>query len=92
MNKPENILQNARDAVAENFVAKYGIDSNAANALYRDGNSLVPMLQHMYFEAMEELRECDLDKDGKRIQGQAQVLWTLLNIPKDLEEMKELDT
>jgi hypothetical protein len=86
----ENITQEIRANAMDDFRFKYGIDTSSAEILFREGSALTSMLQHMYLGAMEELRECDLAHDGPRIQGQAQTLWTLLNIPTELEEIKNL--
>ena len=85
----ENLSQDLAEAQTELFKATYGIDPGAAEGLFRDG-ALISMLQHMYFNAMEEFRECNLREHGERIQGQAQNLWTLLNIPKEIEKMREI--
>ena len=73
------------------FSAKYGVEPGVVEQLFREGSPLPTILQTMYYGAMEELRECILKENGERIQGQAQALWTLLNIPKEIEEISNLD-
>ena len=87
----QDLSRDINQSRVDEFLAKYGIDHGSAEILFKDGSALPTILQHMYFEAMEELRECIIKEDGERIQGQTQILWTLLNIPKELEELKELD-
>jgi hypothetical protein len=57
--------------------------------MFRDAPAFHRLLEHMYLETMEELRECDIARDGQRIQGTAQVLYTLLSIPGEILEMKQ---
>jgi len=76
-----------REVRVQEFTATYGADPDSVQGLFRDGNVLAPLLQHMYLETMDELRETDLAKHGARIQGQAQLLWTLLNLPREIEKM-----
>lgn len=87
----ENIQRSVRQSLVEEFRAKYGVDHGTAEVLFRDPGPLPKMIQHMYLDTMEELRECDIEKDGKRIQGMAQLLWTMLNIPGEVQQINEIN-
>ena len=41
---------------------------------------------------MDELRQCDIPSEGIGIQAQAQLLWTLLNLPLEIEAMNTVST
>jgi len=85
----ENVTKFLRESREQDFEEKYGLDSVTAATVYRDAKAFTGLLQTMYLATMDELRECDLPKDGARIQGQAQILWTLLNLPTEISEMKQ---
>ena len=78
------------DANQANFREKYGISWQQAEQLFKDG-VLAQMLNHMYNEAMAELRCCDMDADGKRIQGTAVALYALLDSQKEAIELRNQD-
>jgi hypothetical protein len=74
------------------FRGAYGVDPMTASNLVQPGGPMVTMLQHMYFEAMDDLRTAsDIAGEGARLQGYAQALWDLLNIPAQLDEIKNLN-
>jgi hypothetical protein len=81
---PEDIKETLQDR----FKECYGIDAGTAAVLFNN-MALKTMLEHMYRETMEGLLECpNLAVDGPRIQGQAQLLNTLLEIPKEIEQIQ----
>ena len=85
----DNLSNDVYESKVEEFKAVYGIDPGSAQILFRD-RTLMTMLEHMYLDSMEDLRECRFDEDGRHCQGQAQALWCLLNVPKVLECLNEL--
>jgi len=81
----EEVLDKAiKDAEIKGFEEKYGLDPAAVAAAFKDAPDFLTILQHMYLDAMDELRECDISHDGAYVQGQAQVLWTLLDLPNEV--------
>jgi len=79
-----------RESLNKDFLDQFGIDPGSAAVLF-DIGPFKTMLEHMYYETIEALRDCDMDTDGRGIQGQAQLLWALLNVPKRLEELKDVE-
>jgi hypothetical protein len=75
----------------ERFKDEYGIDPGSANVLFSSNTHLKEMLEFMYYDAMEALRECNLREDGDNLQGKAQTLWTLLNIPNEVKNLQNSD-
>ena len=78
-----------REAKNQDFLDEYGIDPGSASVLFESG-PLKTMLEHMYYDAMEALRDCELASEGQGIQGQAKLLWTILEIPNKVNELKTL--
>jgi len=85
----DNLSNDIYEAKVEEFKSFYGIDPGVAEVLFKDA-TLKNMLEHMYLDAMTCLRECDHNADGRHIQGQAQTLWTLLCIPKEIETLRNM--
>ena len=84
MDKREDL----KNSLGNRFRETYGVEPGTAAVLFHNNSALRTMLNHLYLETMDELRECDLPDAGARIQGQAQLLWTLLNIPEEVEKLK----
>jgi len=87
----ENLTQDQHESRQAEFVATYGIEPGVAHELCRDDAPFLKLVQHMYLQSMEELRDCKLDEDGKRIQGMAQALWALVNLPQEVDALRALD-
>ena len=87
----DDITTDIKESQREEFKEEFHISPDDAAVLFRDGSPLVLMLQGMYFDEMEALRECDMKQDGQRLQGQAQVLWSLLSIPARIAELKNTE-
>ena len=92
MRKAEDTQKLTRDAQLATFQATYGTDPGSVAAMFQDGNVLHSVLEHMYLDAMDELRQCDIPSEGIGIQAQAQLLWTLLNLPLEIEAMNTVST
>jgi len=91
VNPRERAIQETQEGLRERFKESYGIDSGSAAILFANSSHLKTLLEHMYFETMEELRECTLKEDGERIQGQAQLLWSLLNLPEEIRKIENTE-
>jgi hypothetical protein len=78
--------------LAGEFLIKYGITHDQASSLFRDGSNFHTMIEHMYQEALAELRECDIATTGPAIQAQAQLLNLFLHIPIEIEEINSAPT
>lgn len=88
----EDVSKNARQARYDEFVADFGVDPSAAEIMFRESSPFKQMVEHMYYDAMDALRESeDIATEGKGIQGQAQLLWKLMSIPERLNELKDID-
>jgi hypothetical protein len=68
------------------FIEKYGVEPEYLLPAMKDDRIRV-VLHHLYLDAMEDLRECNLKEDGERIQGEAVAYWNLLNIQKEIENI-----
>ena len=80
------------DLLAEDFVSQYGVTPEQASNLFRDGSTFKTMIEHMYQDAVDVLRDCDLTTDGPRVQGQVQLLNLFLNIPNQIEQINVAPT
>ena len=80
------------DLLAEDFVSQYGVTPDQASNLFRDGSTFKTMIEHMYQDAVDVLRDCDLATDGPRVQGQVQLLNLFLNIPNQIEQINVAPT
>jgi len=85
--EPEDIEVLTRQARQNSFVQDYGVDTAMVLSMFKDGNVLQTMLEHMYLEQMSLLRECDILHEGVGIQAQARLLWTLLHLPEEIRDM-----
>jgi hypothetical protein len=74
-------------SLAQDFTDKYGVDYNDANLIMAE--PALNMFKHMYYGVIDDLREePDLAVEGLRLQGKAQVLWDILHIPEEIEEIR----
>ena len=87
----EDVSENS-DLLAEDFVSQYGVTPEQASNLFRDGSTFKTMIEHMYQDAVDVLRDCDLTTDGPRVQGQVQLLNLFLNIPNQIEQINVAPT
>ena len=85
---PEDIQETLQDR----FKAQYGIEPGTAAVLFANSTGLRTLLAHMYNETMDELRECDIARDGQRIQGQAQLLYSFYHIPDEVEVIQNANS
>ena len=77
-----------KDAIQEaqiaNFKATYGDTPGSVLAMVKAAR---PMFEHMYQDALDNLRDCNLAENGQGVQAQAQMLWTFLNLPMEISKM-----
>lgn len=88
MKNREQTPEDLQETLQDQFKAQYGIDPGTAAVLFANSTGLKTLLAHMYNETMDELRECDIARDGQRIQGQAQLLYSLYHIPDEVEAIQ----
>ena len=87
----ENHLNDHRESLVKDFEAKFGIDIAHAESLLREPSPFLLMAEHMYYDVMDQLRECDVAGDGARIQGMAQLLWEFINMQNAINEIRKLE-
>ena len=92
MAEPTEDVSEKSDLLAEDFVSQYGVTPEQASNLFRDGSTFKTMIEHMYQDAVDVLRDCDLTTDGPRVQGQVQLLNLFLNIPNQIEQINVAPT
>ena len=79
-----------KEFVEDEFKNTYGLDPGTAAVLFQANSHLKDMLNHLYLETMEELRECGAD-EFVGIQAQARLLWTLCCIPEEVKKIQEME-
>jgi hypothetical protein len=89
---PDDMPEEQSDILARDFLAKYGISHEQASSLFRDGSTFHTMIEHMYQDALAELRECNIAIDGPSIQAQVQLLNLFLHIPVEIEAINTAPT
>lgn len=87
----EDLQAANRDAANQAFLDEFGIDAGTAGHIFDASPALKTLLDKMYSDAMEALRECEMVTEGSAFQAKAQILWTLKNIPEELEKIKALE-
>jgi hypothetical protein len=80
------------DLLARDFLDKFGITHEQASSLFRDGSTFRTMIEHMYQDTVDLLRDCDITTEGHAIQAQAQLLNLFLYIPIEIEEINAAPT
>jgi hypothetical protein len=80
------------DLLAQDFLAKYGVTHEQASSLFRDGSTFRTMIEHMYQDTVDLLRECNIATEGPAYQAQAQLLNLFLYIPIQIEEINAAPT
>ena len=89
IHETSDLFKEIRQNRLASFEQDYGVDPASVLSMFKDGNVINRMLEHMYFDQMELLRQCDIVNEGQGIQAQARLLWTLLNLPKEIKELNE---
>lgn len=87
----ENPVSDHRESLCHDFEEKFGIEVAQAEALLHEPSPFLDMAKHMYYDAMDQLRECEIADAGARIQGMAQLLWEFVNMQNAINEIRKLE-